>query len=369
VGIPGSGAGGGGQQVHEHGGQDWPLSHAGQAQPHPVEPEPEPPVIFWQMPDLHGPVVLQAIPRAIQAQPSAASAVQVWVSRWIEQGSLGGALPPSTLGGPPPVPVPEPEPAEPVPDAGTVVVEVVVPPSLLLTTVTAPVSAQLQVQAGQVSPGAQTGQAQAQVPPPLEPPPLLQPPPPPPPPQSQLQGGHACPGAQAGQAQVQVPPPPLPPSSAGGGGQSHATAGQAALGGQAMGCAHAQPPPETPIAWQKPPALQSSPTGHKIPSDDHPQPDSAEQVAWLVIWTHGSAAVQTPTGHDDPAGQATPSAAHEQAFWVSALQASALECDEHLLTSAAGICWTCAGLDDESQPTNAAETVSIGMEADRKRQK
>jgi hypothetical protein len=234
-----------------------------------------------------------------------------------------------------------PDPAEPVPEAGTLVVEVVVPPALPMTTVTGPASAQLQAQAGQASPGAQTGQAQAQVPP-WEPPPPLQlpPPPPPPPPQSQLQGGQACPGAQAGQAQVHVPPPPppLPPSEAGGGGQSQATAGHAALAGQATGCAHAQPPPETPIAWQKPPALQSSPTGHRTPSDDHPQPVAAEQAVWLAIWAQGSTAPQTPAGQDDPAGQATPSAAHAHAFWVSALQAAAVACDEQLPTSAAGIC-------------------------------
>jgi hypothetical protein len=235
------------------------------------------------------------------------------------------------------MPPPVPDPAEPVPDAGTEVVDVVVPPALPLTTVTAPVSAQLQSHGGHVSPGAQTGQAQAQVPPPPEPPPLLQPPPPPP--QSQLHGGQAWPDAQAGQAHVQVPPPlPLPPSNAGGGGQSHATAGHAALGGQAMGCAHAQPPPDTPMAWQKPPVLQSSPTGHRIPSDDHPQPVSAAQAAWLLIWEQGSAAPQTPLGHEDPAGQATPSAAHEHAFWVSALQDWTVVCDEQLLTSAAGIC-------------------------------
>jgi hypothetical protein len=80
VGPPGSGVVGGEQQVHEHGGQDWPLTQAGHAQPHPVKPEPEPPVIFWQTPDLHGPVLLQGIPRAIQAQLSAASPVQLWAS-------------------------------------------------------------------------------------------------------------------------------------------------------------------------------------------------------------------------------------------------------------------------------------------------
>ena len=45
VGVPPTGADGGAQHVHEHGGQDWPLSHAGHAQPHPVEPEPEPELI------------------------------------------------------------------------------------------------------------------------------------------------------------------------------------------------------------------------------------------------------------------------------------------------------------------------------------
>jgi len=40
VGLPGSRVVGSGQQVHEQGAQDWPLSQAGQAQPHPVEPVP-----------------------------------------------------------------------------------------------------------------------------------------------------------------------------------------------------------------------------------------------------------------------------------------------------------------------------------------
>jgi hypothetical protein len=33
------------QQVHEHGGQDCPLTHAGHAHPQPLEPEP-PPVLI-----------------------------------------------------------------------------------------------------------------------------------------------------------------------------------------------------------------------------------------------------------------------------------------------------------------------------------
>jgi hypothetical protein len=68
-------------------------------------------------------------------------------------------------------------------------------------------------------------------------------------PHAQLQGGQAAPGAQVGQAQVQVPPPPpLPP--AGGLEQSHATAGQSAFAGHAIGCTQVQPPPEASRAWQ-----------------------------------------------------------------------------------------------------------------------
>jgi hypothetical protein len=85
-----------------------------------------------------------------------------------------------------------------------------------------------------------------------------QPPPPEPPPaQLQLQGGQLSPGAQDGQAQVHMPPPTLPASTTPDGGQSHATAGQAAFGGQATGWAHAQPPPVALAAWQKPAPPQS----------------------------------------------------------------------------------------------------------------
>jgi hypothetical protein len=191
---------------------------------------------------------------AIQRQLSTASAAQVCASACAEHGSIGGTVPPSTLTVSPPEAVPVPEVPEPDPDAGAVVVgTAVVLPDPLAPTGTGPLE-HPQLQAGQVSPAAQTGQAHAQVPPPVPVPvaqPLL--------PQSQLQGGQVWPGAQAGHAQVQVPPPalPLPPSEAGGGGQSQVTEGQSALAGHATGCAHAHPPPVASAAWQNPLPVQS----------------------------------------------------------------------------------------------------------------
>ena len=216
---------------------------------------------------MQGPVAGQAIPKAIQAQLSAASAVQLCESVNTAHGSVGAPVPV------PPVPVPVPVlpvPVLPVPvlpglvvplpgddvppeeDGGTLVVGTLVAlPEPVAPTGTGP-EPHAQEQAGQVWPAAQTGQAQAHVPPPV-PPPDEQPPPPPLPPlppQLQLHGGQVSPGMQAGQAQVQVPPPVLPePASAGGaGGQSQAIAGHAAFGGQATGCAQTQPPPVAPAA-------------------------------------------------------------------------------------------------------------------------
>ena len=130
-----------------------------------------------------------------------------------------------------------------------------------------------QLQAGHSAPAGHSGQLQVQVPlPPLPVPvvppapvavPVAQPPPlppvpPPPAPHWQSQGGQVSPGAQTGQPQVQVPPPPPPASTAGGGGQSHWTGGQAPFAGQASGCTHRQPGPEDdPRSKQKPPAAQS----------------------------------------------------------------------------------------------------------------
>jgi hypothetical protein len=246
------------QQLHAQGGHVWPLVHAGQAQPQPPEPEPPPPppvLRCWQTPDWHGPAMLQAMPRAIHMHASAESAAQLCASVCAEHGSLGGvvAVPPSTT----PVPV-VPGDAEPEPDAGAVEVGTAVAlPEPLGGTGTGPL-AQSQLHGGQVSPGAQTGHAQAHVPGP-DPGPVEQPPPPEPPPpvQSQLHGGQLSPGAQAGHAQVHIPPPALPASTGPVGGQSHATAGQAAFDGQATGCAQAQPPPVASAAWQKPAPPQS----------------------------------------------------------------------------------------------------------------
>lgn len=350
--------------MQAHGGQVSPLTHAGQAQPQPAEPEPVPVpvVICWQTPDRHGPLTGQATPSAIQTQASPVSALQLWASAYDEQGSLGGVVEPPA----PPVPVPGE--LVPVPAAGTVVVGTEVDvPEPLPPTVTGPPFGQLQSQAGQVSPGAHTGHAQAQVPPPV---PVEQPPLPPV--QSQLQGRHASPGAQAGQAQVQVPPPvlPLPPSVVGGGGgQSQATAGQSALGGQATGCAQAQPPPEASAAWQKPLPPQAYPAGHSRPSaGDHAQRASAAQAAASEIWLQGSGATQTPEGQAVSAGQATPSATHEQPFCVSARQASALAWGEQPVTSAAGICDPPAGAGDVAPqaPPPRAAAASIVAASDQK---
>jgi hypothetical protein len=329
--------------VQAQGGQAWPpLTQAGQAQPQPldVEPVPEPLLNRWQTPELHGPVAGHAMPSSssIQTQLSALSAVQVCALACAVQGSGGiwVAAPASALR----IPVGAP----PVEGVGTLLVGVVVPPVLPDPTGAAPVSEHLHVHGGHVWSAAQMGHAQAQVPPPpgppaSGPPPLAQPPPPVPPEQSQLHGGQVSPGAHAGQAQVHVPPPePLPPSAAGCGGQSHATAGQPALAGQASGWAHAQPLPEASTTWQNPPLLQSLPTGQRIPSDDQAHPARAAHAVWSGRLVQVSGALQTPEGHEAPAGQATPSAAHEQPFWVSAVHAVTVVCAEQLVTKVAGIC-------------------------------
>jgi hypothetical protein len=166
--------------------------------------------------------VTQTIPSSIQPHAFVVSAVHVFASPCAAHGSDGSAA----IGLPPPTIIAG-EPVDPVPPAPTL---------------PAP---HAQLQGGHVVPGAQVGQAQVHVP---SPPPVVAQPLPPPP-QSQLQGGQAAPGAQVGQAQVQVPPPPpLPP--AGGLEQSHATAGQSAFAGHAIGCTQVQPPPEASRAWQ-----------------------------------------------------------------------------------------------------------------------
>jgi len=141
------------------------------------------------------------------------------------------------------------------------------------------------------------------------------PPPPlaPPVPQVQSQGGQASPGRQAGQPQVHVPPPPEPaPASIGaGGGQSHWTGGQAPLARQASGCTQRQLLPEAPRSKQKPPPLQSCPTGQSAGAEavakiaDHTQLASAWQLAAVVNPLQALAVTHTPAGQEAPAGQAS----------------------------------------------------------------
>jgi hypothetical protein len=87
---------------------------------------------------------------------------------------------------------------------------------------------QAQSHGAQLAPGAQVGQTQVHVAPPVAPghdAPL---------PQWQAHGAQASPGGHAGQVQVHIPtPPPLPP--VGGVEHSHSTAGQSAFVGQASG--------------------------------------------------------------------------------------------------------------------------------------
>jgi hypothetical protein len=59
-----------------------------------------------------------------------------------------------------------------------------------------------------------------------------------------VQGGQASPGAQIGQVQVHVPPPLPPPPDGAAFEQSHSTAGQSAFSGHAIGRTQVQPPPE-----------------------------------------------------------------------------------------------------------------------------
>jgi hypothetical protein len=167
-----------------------------------------------------------------------------------------------------------------------------------------------------------------QVPPPDEPvpPPQLLPPPP----QSHAHGGQVSPGAQAGQLQAQVPPP-LPPL--GGGGQSHCTAGQSASAGHAKGRRQAHPPPEASRMWQYPATPQSPPTGQSVTpfaafaGADQAQRGSAVHPASVTRPTHGSGVTQTPAGHEAPAGHAdAPTSTHEQALALSPRQVVASAC-------------------------------------------
>jgi hypothetical protein len=282
------------QQLHVQGGQAWPATQAGQAQPHPELPEPPPPasmggagLVCAQVPVGQG-VVTHRIVTDVQPQASAVSAEQEATSVCEVQGSAGGGVPqphgaqaaPAGQAGQVqmatgaeavlpgaavlPATVPDPD-APPAPVAEGGVVVVVVAPLL-----------QAQLQAGQSAPAGQSGQLQVQVPvplpplisppqpllppPPPVPPPVVPPPPPEPPvPQLQSQAGQTSPAAQVGQPQVHVPPPPLPaPASTGvGGGQSHWTGGQAPLAGQASGWTHRQVLPDEARSKQKPPPLQS----------------------------------------------------------------------------------------------------------------
>jgi hypothetical protein len=197
--------------LHAQGGQLWPAAQLGHAQPHPLAPPSGTGFARTQAPLGQG-AVMQTMPSSIQLHALAWSAPQVAASPWAAQGSAGTAA------------------------AGPTIV-VVVPVGVLLTpTLPAP---QAHSQGGQVAPGAQVGHAQVHVPPPVPPPhePLL---PVPLPPQSHVQGRQVSPGAQAGHAHVQVPPPPPADPFE----QSHATTGQEASGGQAIGCTQVQPPPE-----------------------------------------------------------------------------------------------------------------------------
>jgi hypothetical protein len=214
---------GGGQQSHAHGGQLCPATQAAQAHPQPPPVPPSPGTgLTWTHAPLGQGAVTQTMPSSIQLHEFAPSARHDMASPCPAHGSgVGGAGTPTIVVGVSPDPLPAP--TLPVPQA--------------------------QSQGAQVVPGAQLGQAQVHVPPMVLPAALLPQEPPPPPLQSQLQGGQVSPGAQAGHAQVHVPPPPPPPLG-GGFEQSHATAGQSAFAGQAIGCTQVQPPPEASRVWQ-----------------------------------------------------------------------------------------------------------------------
>jgi hypothetical protein len=132
---------------------------------------------------------------------------------------------------------------------------------MFATALTGP-GAHEQPHGGQLDPGAQVGQAQAQVPA------STQPFPPPLGAQSHLHGKQDSPGAQVGQVHVQVPPAPPPE-------QSHSAGGQFAPAGQATGLTHAQPHPLDALGWQKPPLAQSAPNGHSVDVADQAQLASA----------------------------------------------------------------------------------------------
>jgi hypothetical protein len=237
----------------------------------------------------HG-AAMQTTPSSIQVHAFVPSARQLAESACPAQGSA--AVVPSA--GSPPIFV------------GVVPLE----PSPLTATLPAP---HAQSQGGQVESGAQVGQAHVHVPPPTVPPPTV-PAPHEPPVQSQVQGGQVSPGAHAPQVQVQVPPP-LPGV---GFEQSHSTAGQSALAGQAIGCTQVQPPPEASRAWQYPPEAQLWPAGQRsIDADasrtpDHAQSASASHPTLSVNPAQGSVVMQTPSGQAAPAGHSDLTARQSQ---------------------------------------------------------
>ena len=255
-----------GVQLQLHGGQGWPGMHAGHAHAQPVPPPPLPPLPLvddgprWQTPlrQLPPPSALtgHARPNPYQVQESAESALHVVAVVKALHGSAG-ALPedelppapqlhaqggqgwPGMHAGHPQVQVPPPPPdalppdAVPVPDAA-LPAEALPPP---MDGGVLPGDAQAQSHAGQVSPGAHTGQLQVHVLPPVHVgggAPLLLPtggvl-------HAQSHGGQVSPGAHVAQAQVHVPPPPppmVPPPL-----QLHSQDGQELPTGQSRG--HAQ---------------------------------------------------------------------------------------------------------------------------------
>jgi hypothetical protein len=172
---------------------------------------------------------------------------------------------------------------------------------------TVPEPTQPQLQGGQLSPAAQTGHAQAQVPSSTQPPSVGSA-------QVQSHGGQLDPGRQEAHAHVQVPPPLPPPE------QSHSMGGQVAPAGQYAGLTHAQPLPSGVRMWQKPPVVQVVPAGHSRSTSDHAQAASARHSVRSVCWLQGSAGVHTPPGHVVPSGQERPRPSHAQSCAVSAVQ-------------------------------------------------
>lgn len=153
---------------------------------------------------------------------------------------------------------------------------------------------------------------------------------PPPPAHEQAHGWQGSPAAHAEQAQVQVPPPGGEMASLPGlAEQSHSASGHAPRSGQAIGLAQVHAGAPVARAWQNPPPLQSSPSGHRLVSAVQPQPALATQVVLSPIAEQGSIGTHAPAGQRALCGQAAPTSRHAQRPPGSAAHCSAEAFDAH----------------------------------------